>query len=156
MLNAFAECFAASGFDPDAFVPSYGLAESTLAVSFSPLGQGLQVDRVSREAYTHAATAVPYNGNGNGNGNGGSNGNGSGSTQGSRAFVKCGGPLPGHRIEIRGEDNQQLPDRQIGWVCISGPSLMQGYYDDDEATRIVIVDDLRIEGERAEIARSER
>ncbi len=127
VLRDFAECFAASGFDEAAFVPSYGLAESTLAVSFSPLGRGVQTDRISREAYARSALAIPANGNG--------------STQSSRAFVKCGGALPGHRIEIRGEDNQPLPDRRIGWVCISGPSLMQGYYDDPEATRSVFVPD---------------
>lgn len=127
VLRDFAECFAASGFDEAAFVPSYGLAESTLAVSFSPLGRGVQTDRISREAYARSALAIPANGNG--------------STQSSRAFVKCGGALPGHRIEIRGEDNQPLPDRRIGWVCISGPSLMQGYYDDPEATRSVFMPD---------------
>ncbi len=149
VLNAFAESFAESGFDPAAFVPSYGLAESTLAVSFSPLGRGLRVDRVSRDAYERAGVAVPYevNGHGNGHGNGHSNGHGqangnghgkaNGSAQASRAFVKCGGPLPGHRIEIRGEDNRPLPERRIGWVCISGPSLMQGYYDDEDATASV-------------------
>ena len=63
-------------FDPDAFVPSYGLAESTLAVSFSPLGKGLRVDRVSREAYVRSALAIPASGNGNGNAH--SNGNGHG------------------------------------------------------------------------------
>jgi fatty-acyl-CoA synthase len=127
VLRDFAECFAASGFDETAFVPSYGLAESTLAVSFTPLGRGVKTDRISREAYARSAIAIPANGNG--------------SAQSSRAFVKCGGALPGHQIEIRGEDNQPLPDRRIGWVCISGPSLMRGYYDDPEATRSVFTPD---------------
>jgi len=131
VLRDFAACFAASGFDPAAFVPSYGLAESTLAVSFSPLGRGLQVDRVRREAYVRSALAIPANGNGKGNGSG----------QSSRAFVKCGGALPGHRIEIRDENNDPLPDRRIGWVCISGPSLMRGYYDDPDATASVFTSD---------------
>ena len=135
VLRDFAESFADSGFDAAAFTPSYGLAESTLAVSFSPLGRGVQVDRVSREAYARSAIAIPATGNGNGNGNG----NGTG--QSSRAFVKCGGALPGHRIEIRDESNQLLPDRRIGWVCISGPSLMRGYYDDPEATDSVFTPD---------------
>jgi len=131
VLQDFAECFADSGFDSAAFVPSYGLAESTLAVSFSPLQRGVQVDRVSREAYARSAMAIPADGNGNGNGSG----------QSSRAFVKCGGALPGHRIEIRSENNEPLPDRRIGWVCISGPSLMRGYYDDPDATRTMFTPD---------------
>ncbi len=127
VLRDFAECFADSGFDEAAFMPSYGLAESTLAVSFSPLGRGVQVDRISREAYARSAIAIPANGNGSG--------------QSSRAFVKCGGTLPGHLIEIRDEDNEPLPDRRIGWVCISGPSLMRGYYDDPDATRSMFTSD---------------
>ncbi len=131
VLRDFAECFADCGFDEAAFVPSYGLAESTLAVSFSPLGRGVQVDRISREAYARSAIAIPANGPVNGSGSG----------QSSRAFVKCGGTLPGHLIEIRDEDNEPLPDRRIGWVCISGPSLMRGYYDDPDATRSMFTSD---------------
>ena len=40
----FAERFASSGFSAEAFVPSYGLAEATLAVTFSELGKGVPVD----------------------------------------------------------------------------------------------------------------
>ena len=96
-------------------------------VRFSPLGSGVQVDRVSREAYARSALAISANGNG--------------SSQSSRAFVKCGGALPGHRMEIRDEDNAPLPERRIGWVCISGPSLMQGYYGDPEATGSMFTSD---------------
>src|SRR5690554_7996344 len=42
VLEAFAERYADCGFDARAFVPSYGLAESTLAISFSPLGEGVK------------------------------------------------------------------------------------------------------------------
>jgi fatty-acyl-CoA synthase len=127
VLRDFAACFADSGFDSAAFVPSYGLAESTLAVSFSPLGSGVQIDRVRREAYVHSAVAIPANGDG--------------TPQNSRAFVKCGGALPGHSIEIRDEHNKALPDRRIGWVCIAGPSLMRGYYEDRDATRSMFTPD---------------
>ena len=127
--QAFAERFADCNFDPDAFVPSYGLAESTLAVSFSPLGEGVRVDRISRDAYTRGAMALPAKENSNG-----------GSENG-RSFVKCGQPLPGHRVEIRDESDQALPERRIGWVCIEGPSLMQGYFSDEEATAAVFTPD---------------
>jgi fatty-acyl-CoA synthase len=137
VLNAFAERFADCGFDPRAFLPSYGLAESTLAVSFSPLGAGVRADRVSREAYSRDGLAVPVKTNGNGAG--GLREGDSGRED--RAFVKCGGPLPGHRVEIRDQENRALPERQIGWVCIQGPSLMEGYFADEEATRSVFTAD---------------
>lgn len=129
VLSDFAERFSDYGFDARAFLPSYGLAESTLAVSFSPLGRGVQVDRVSREAYTRSAFASPSKANGNG-----------GAEQ-ARSFVKCGRPLPGHRFEIRDENNTPLPERRIGWICISGPSLMDGYFADEDATRAMFTPD---------------
>ncbi|WP_293469408.1 AMP-binding protein, partial [Phenylobacterium sp.] len=43
-LTAFAERYAAAGFSPTAFVASYGMAEATLGLSMSPLGQGLIFD----------------------------------------------------------------------------------------------------------------
>jgi len=46
-LRNFAEKFASAGFDENAFLPCYGLAESTLAVTFSKIGKGcksIQVD----------------------------------------------------------------------------------------------------------------
>jgi acyl-CoA synthetase (AMP-forming)/AMP-acid ligase II len=60
-LERFAEMFASCGFHPAALVPCYGLAEATLAVSFTPLdelptlarldelGQGRAIDSQSGE-----------------------------------------------------------------------------------------------------------
>ncbi len=44
-LRDFAERLAPAGFDPRAFMPSYGMAESTLAITFMPLGEGLKTDK---------------------------------------------------------------------------------------------------------------
>jgi fatty-acyl-CoA synthase len=44
-LRDFAARLAPAGFDPKAFLPSYGMAESTLAITFMPLGEGLKTDR---------------------------------------------------------------------------------------------------------------
>src|SRR5512138_27672 len=41
-LERFAQTFAVTGFSPTAFLPSYGLAESTLAVTFAPLHKGVE------------------------------------------------------------------------------------------------------------------
>lgn len=69
-LADFAATFAPYGFRDTAFVPSYGLAEATLAFSFGQLGQGVTVDRVDKESLVKdgvAAAVKPY-GNGHGNG----------------------------------------------------------------------------------------
>ncbi|MFO1036939.1 MAG: fatty acyl-AMP ligase [Geminicoccaceae bacterium] len=44
VLASFAERFAPVGFSSGAFLPSYGLAEATLAVTMSPLGRGIRSD----------------------------------------------------------------------------------------------------------------
>ena len=45
-LRAFAERWCPAGFDERAFLPSYGLAESTLAVTLTPYGSGLRTLRL--------------------------------------------------------------------------------------------------------------
>ncbi|MBM3271141.1 MAG: AMP-binding protein, partial [Candidatus Sericytochromatia bacterium] len=44
VLRAFAARYAPAGFDPACFVPTYGLAEATLAVAMTPPGRGMQLD----------------------------------------------------------------------------------------------------------------
>ena len=59
ILQKFAEAFGPHGFSPNAFVPSYGMAETTLAMSFAPLNQRYVVDEIDREALAHRNLAVP-------------------------------------------------------------------------------------------------
>jgi fatty-acyl-CoA synthase len=127
-LAAFADTFGAVGFDARAFVPSYGMAEATLAVTFSRLGRGVRVDRVARgDTFERDHLALPA---------GESVG-----PSGSRSFVVCGAPMPGYAIEIRDEAGNVLPDRHVGRICIKGPSLMQGYFQNPEATAAVLKGD---------------
>lgn len=126
-LEEFAQRFAAAGFDPAAFVPSYGLAEATLAVTFAPLGKGVRVDAVQRgDALERGRQALPVVA-----------GSSAELTRRSRSFVRCGQPMAGYAVEIRDEQNHPLPDRRIGRVCIQGPSLMTGYFRNPDATAAV-------------------
>ncbi|MCV5332077.1 AMP-binding protein, partial [Escherichia coli] len=45
-------------------------------------------------------------------------------------FVNCGKALPEHGIEIRNEAGMPVAERVVGHICISGPSLMSGYFGD--------------------------
>ena len=129
-LQEFADCFAASGFRREAFVPSYGLAEATLAVTFSTPGEGVDVDWVrcgaALERDRQAIAAEPGS---------------DGAREHARPFAVCGRPMPGYRVEIRDERNHRLRDRAIGRVCIRGPSLMRGYFRNLQATRSVVTAD---------------
>jgi fatty-acyl-CoA synthase len=122
----FAEVFAPYGFAANAFVPSYGMAEATLAVSFSPLGEGLVVDTIDRRALAEDHLAVPA---------------APAADAGSaRGFVVCGPALPGHVIEIRDDDGQVLPERRLGRIFVRGPSIAEGYFGEPQASAAVFKD----------------
>jgi fatty-acyl-CoA synthase len=57
-----------------------------------------------------------------------------------RAIVNCGKPVLGMQIEIREEDGGPLPEGQIGKVWTTGPSLMVGYFRDEQATAACMAD----------------
>ncbi|MFO1057054.1 MAG: fatty acyl-AMP ligase, partial [Dongiaceae bacterium] len=122
VLERFAATFAAAGFRPSAFVPSYGMAEATLGVSFAPLGRGIAVDHVDRDRLADDSRALPADP----------------ASPAARAFVRCGHALPGHRVEIRAEDGSVLPERRLGRVLFHGPSVMAGYFGEPEATARVL------------------
>jgi fatty-acyl-CoA synthase len=51
------------------------------------------------------------------------------------ALVSCGVPLPGHRLRIVGENGADLPEREVGEILLSGPSVMQGYFENGRVTQ---------------------
>ncbi len=128
-LERFADLLAPSGFDRRSFVPCYGMAECALAVSFSPLGQGLDVDQVDRDALAEEQKALPLHPN---------RGNGTASVN---TFTNCGAPLPGFDVEIRDDQGQVLPERDCGTLFVRGPSVMSGYFGDLKSTREVLSPD---------------
>lgn len=125
VLERFAAAFAPCRFDASAFVPSYGMAEATLAISFSPLGRGVLTDAVDRRRLAEEGRAEPADA----------------ASPEARRFVLCGRPLEGHAAEVRGEDGELLPDRVIGRIFVKGPSLMAGYFGQPEETARVLSSD---------------
>ena len=113
-LEQFGERFASVGFSSKAFMPCYGLAENALAVSFSDENEGFKVNEVDRDILEYQGKAVVPTKD----------------TRAVSSFVNCGKALPGHRIEVRSESGIPLPEREVGRIFISGPSLMSGYFHD--------------------------
>jgi len=118
ILRDFAEKFASTGFSADAFLPCYGLAEATLAVTFAPINKGVQSMHVDAGALTDRAIAVQVRADG----------------RKYNEFVNCGHPLPGHTVKVVDDTGQELPDLRVGSVLMSGPSIMTGYYNNAEVT----------------------
>lgn len=119
-LAAFAERYASAGFSPAAFVASYGMAEATLGLSMSPLGEGLIFDMVDVERMEKEGAVV------------------GGAGARSRAFVRCGRIFGGHELEVRDEQGKVLPERRVGRIFVRGPSLMREYFGDPQATSAVL------------------
>ena len=128
-LHKFAEVLKPSGFEQRAFVAGYGMAETSLAVSFSPLGQGLKEDYIDPEYLAEFQTAIPVDVSLQND------------TIRVKNFVNCGEPLPGYEIQIRDSSGLQLPERNVGTLFVRGPSVMTGYFEDAEATRDVLSPD---------------
>jgi fatty-acyl-CoA synthase len=116
VMERFCATFAPAGFRSEAVLASYGLAEATLGVTFAPVDRGLETDRVDPESLGRHRRAVISN------------------AGTARSFVRCGRPLPSQRVEIRGPKGEALPPRVAGRIVISGASVMQGYFNDPEAT----------------------
>lgn len=123
VAEKFAELLGPAGFDASAFVPSYGMAEAALAVSFSPLGKGMLVDWIDPTDLADHLRATPV-----------------AAGQGT-AFVRCGPVLPEHALEIRDDAGHVLAERQVGRILVRGPSIMSGYYEQPEQTAAILGDD---------------
>lgn len=111
VIEGFMTKFIPTGLNPHAFFPVYGLAESTLAVTFPVLGEKVQVDRLSFSSLT-CSRIVPVK------------------TRDSDTIeiVSCGSPLHLTEVKIADANGSPLPEASIGEILIKGPSVSRGYY----------------------------
>jgi fatty-acyl-CoA synthase len=126
ILAQFAEKLSVAGFDPKAFLPSYGMAETTLAITVAELEKPLRIDTVDKAQMKLKRRAVPAKDT---------------HADRVRGFVICGKPLPGYTVEIRDDEGTPLGEREIGRVYVKGPSLMAGYFRNESATRSIVGED---------------
>jgi fatty-acyl-CoA synthase len=125
-LIQFADNLAPAGFKKSAFVAGYGMAECSLAVSFSRPGRGLMIDHIDPEPISVFRKAMPVETSPDKE------------KCGIKSFVNCGEPLPGFEVQVRDEQGRVLPERQVGTLYVRGPSVMNGYYGDVAGTREVL------------------
>jgi fatty-acyl-CoA synthase len=97
------------GLSPTAILPAYGMAETTLAVSFSECDAGLVVDEVDADLLAALRRAVP-------------------ATKGNTRRLATLGPLlQDLEARIVDEDGTVLPTRGVGIIELRGESLTPGY-----------------------------
>jgi len=120
VLRGFIERFARWGFSPAAMTPVYGLSEAALAVTFSDLDAPFESRRFDRERLAREGRAVE--------------------TADGVELVALGSPLPDFALQIVDDDDRELGPGRVGRLLVSGPSLMDGYLDQPEATAAVLRD----------------
>lgn len=105
LTGRFATEMARFGFSAAALAPSYGLAESTCAVTVPETGSGLAVD----DAIVHTSDGIA-----------------------SRRNAVLGQAIPGMEVRIEGRADiaSEYIDREVGEVLIRGTSMMSGYLGD--------------------------
>lgn len=123
-LERFTRRFEPHGFRAEAFVPVYGLAESSVALTFPPLGRKPRLDRIRREPFESAGTALPC----------------PESEASSLRFVSEGEPLAGHEVRVVSDGANETGERVQGHIQFRGPSTMQGYFRNAVATAAVMHD----------------
>lgn len=126
-LERFAEAMAPARFSPTAFLPCYGMAECSLAISFAGLDETVSVDHVDSFEMQHDGVAQPVDPE-------------EALREGRHVtrYVDCGKLLPTFEISIRDASGKPLPDRHAGVIHLRGPSVMSAYFGDDETTREVL------------------
>ncbi len=111
VLRRFAEAFRVAGFDDRAFMPSYGMAEVCVGLSFSTPFGGARTDRFTDPCSGRV-----------------------------REFVICGRVMAGHGVEIRDDEGTPLGERHVGRLFVRGPSVMPGYFQKPEESAQVLRD----------------
>ena len=135
-LERFAARFAPFGFDRRALMPVYGLAENSVAVSFTPPMRGWRVDWLDRAALENDGRAVPV------------------PAPPAEAvakeasassvdpsivgFVSAGFPVAGNEVRIVDDNNNDVPERIEGRLWFRSPSSTSGYYRNPAATAAIM------------------
>jgi acyl-CoA synthetase (AMP-forming)/AMP-acid ligase II len=112
-IEKFVSRYQSYGFRPGSLRPAYGLAECTLAVAFPRQSSAPRFDCIDREAMTRDGVAVP----------------GQAEEPRSVTYASVGRAVPKHTVSIRDvATGAELPERRLGEVVVTGPSVTPGYF----------------------------
>ncbi len=138
-LTRFMQRFASYGFQRESLIPVYGLAESSVGLTFPPLGREPLIDLVQRDVFTRSGQAIPA----------------AATDKTALRFIACGLPLPGHQIRVVDEADRELPERRQGRLHFRGPSATRGYFRNPSETQALFHGDWLDTGDLGYIAGGE-
>ena len=123
-LERFSMKFKEYGFRIESFLPVYGLAECSLAVTIPPLNRSPLYEKVNRIIFENSGYAKLAD-----------------NKEGTPLiFISTGRPLVKHDVRIVSENGEVLASRSQGQIQCRGPSAMKGYFENDTATSGVLQD----------------
>lgn len=138
-IKNFTRRFSFYGLKPETIFPVYGLAESSVALTFPPLNRPAQIDRLQRNRFNQDQIATPCTDH----------------EKNCIEFISCGKPLPQHEVQIVDAHNKVVAERVIGHLQFRGPSALQGYYRNPKATQKIHQDGWWESGDLAYMAEGE-
>lgn len=119
IMNEFIELFKLSGFNPEAMMPVYGMAEATLAITFSGLRDFPLVTPFDRHLIQHHNKAVKANGK----------------EESLLHVVSVGKAIDDCYIRIVDDKDIEVTDGTIAHIQTTGGNITQGYYNDSSRTK---------------------
>ena len=130
-IERFVTRFAPYGLRSEIVLPVYGLAEATLGVAAPPLGSGLKVDRIERNAFEREGRAVAVE----------TSVAPADDPAGVLEFASVGKLLPGTEVRLVDAERRDVDERREGHLWFRSASGTQGYYRNAEATRAILCGD---------------
>lgn len=115
----FTELFSEHcGLVKNAVLPAYGMAEATLGMSIKYVHDTMRTIHIDHDLFQEEKVVKLVEPN-----------------DASAEHVSCGPVLPEHEIGAFDEDGNQLPEGVEGELWFRGPSVAQGYWNNEEGTR---------------------
>lgn len=118
IMSEFMSKLSVYGLRKEAMMPAYGMAENTLAMSFSPLLKDPVITTFSRSRLLNEGVAVME----------------SRKTHDMMELVSVGKALDNVDIQVLDENGRKLEEGYEGHIRIKGDGVTSGYYNNPEAT----------------------